>query len=120
MYVKTAAHKELSPFDPNWLYLRAASLARKVYFKQRLGVRKFKTIYGSKKRAGSAPEHHNKASGKVIRYCLQQLEKMGIIEMVQVEEEDEAGHTTQRSVARCVSKRGRKDMDNIAHKILKA
>ena len=119
MYVKTAAHKELSPFDQNWLYTRAASLARKVYFKQRLGVRKFKNIYGSKARRGSAPEHHKKAGGKIIRYCLQQLEKMGILEMVQVEEEDDQGNTTQRSVARAVTKRGRKDMDNIARKILK-
>ena len=32
--VKTGAHKELAPYDPDWYYTRAASLARKVYMRQ--------------------------------------------------------------------------------------
>lgn len=32
--VKTGAHKELAPYDPDWYYTRAASLARKVYLRQ--------------------------------------------------------------------------------------
>ena len=33
--VKTAKCKELAPMDPNWFYIRAAAIARKVIFIQR-------------------------------------------------------------------------------------
>lgn len=29
--VKTASYKELAPYDPDWFFVRAASMARKVY-----------------------------------------------------------------------------------------
>ena len=29
--VKTATYKELAPYDPDWFYIRAASVARKLY-----------------------------------------------------------------------------------------
>ena len=31
--VKTASYKELAPYDPDWFFVRAASMARKVYLK---------------------------------------------------------------------------------------
>ncbi|KAF9612007.1 hypothetical protein IFM89_037290 [Coptis chinensis] len=32
--VKTVTFKELAPYDPDWYYVRAASMARKIYLRQ--------------------------------------------------------------------------------------
>jgi len=44
--VKTGTFKELAPINPDWYYIRAASVIRKVYLKQGLGVGALTTIYG--------------------------------------------------------------------------
>jgi len=46
--VKTATFKELSPYDPDWYYIRAASIARKVYLRGGLGVGKLRQLYGGR------------------------------------------------------------------------
>ncbi|KAK6921926.1 Ribosomal protein S19e, partial [Dillenia turbinata] len=79
--VKTAAFKELSPYDPDWYYIRAASIARHVYSRQGLGVGSFQRIYGGSKRNGSRPPHFAKSSGSIVRHILQQLQKLNIIDI---------------------------------------
>ena len=37
-FVKTSCKKELSPYDPDWLYVRAASLARRIYLRKNVGI----------------------------------------------------------------------------------
>ena len=37
-FVKTGKMKELAPSNPDWLYVRAAALARKIYLRGHLGV----------------------------------------------------------------------------------
>lgn len=44
--VKTGVYKELAPYDPDWYFVRCASIARKLYLKGGIGVGKFKKIYG--------------------------------------------------------------------------
>ena len=78
-YVKTGKSKQLCPYDRDWLYVRAAALARKVYLRAHLGVGALKKIYGGTKNSGSRPKHFVTASGKVLRYLLKQLEKNGIV-----------------------------------------
>lgn len=59
----------------------AASLARKVYIKQGLGVGALRRQYGGRnKRKGVVPEHFCRASGGLIRHILQQLETIGFVE----------------------------------------
>jgi len=41
--VKTGVSKELAPYDPDWLYTRAASIIRKVYIRAGCGVGGFAT-----------------------------------------------------------------------------
>ncbi|KAL2893358.1 40S ribosomal protein S19-1, partial [Bienertia sinuspersici] len=79
--VKMGVLKELAPIDPDWYYIRAASMARKIYLRGGLGVGAFRRIYGGSKRNGSRPPHFEKSSGSVARYILQQLEKMKIVEI---------------------------------------
>lgn len=77
---KSSCAKELPPVDPDFLYIRAASIIRKFGFCHTVGVGKLRQKYGSKQNNGVAPSHHRDASGKIIRYCIQQLEKMGLLE----------------------------------------
>lgn len=109
--VKTARFKELPPYDLDWYYIRAgrkswsffnfmmglhyliipikidlfcypaASIARKIYLRQGIGVGGFQKIYGGRQRNGSCPPHFCKSSGAISRNILQQLEKMGIIDV---------------------------------------
>ncbi|WZZ12392.1 hypothetical protein YC2023_105481 [Brassica napus] len=79
--VKTGKLKELAPYDPDWYYIRAASMARKVYLRGGLGVGAFRRIYGGSKRNGSRPPHFCKSSGGVARHILQQLQTMNIVDL---------------------------------------
>ncbi|KAJ8479301.1 hypothetical protein OPV22_023028 [Ensete ventricosum] len=36
--VKTGRFKELAPYNPDWYYIRTASMARKIYLRQGIGV----------------------------------------------------------------------------------
>ncbi|KAF9615515.1 hypothetical protein IFM89_024098 [Coptis chinensis] len=53
--VKTATFKELASYGPDWYYVRVASMARKIYLRQGIGVGGFRKIYGGRKRNGSRP-----------------------------------------------------------------
>lgn len=79
-FVKTGVHKERPPESPDWWWLRAASILRKVYIKGPIGVNKLRRDYGGRKNRGVKPEHVYKGSGKVVRTILQQLEDAGLLE----------------------------------------
>ncbi|KAF5442906.1 hypothetical protein F2P56_035514 [Juglans regia] len=79
--VKTARFKEPAPYDPDWYYVRATSMARKIYLRGGLGVGSFRRIYGGGQRNGSRPPHFCKSSGSVARHSLQQLQQMNIIDV---------------------------------------
>ena len=78
-FVKTGVHNERPPQQANWWWLREASMLRKMYLKQSLGVSKFRKLYGGRKNRGHKPEHKFKASGAIIRRMLQQLEKTQLV-----------------------------------------
>lgn len=79
-FVKTGVHKEKPPEDPDWWYVRAASMMRKMYkSNEPIGIETFRTIYGGRQNRGSAPEHFRKASGSIARKILQQLEAAGLV-----------------------------------------
>ncbi|KAJ6826176.1 40S ribosomal protein S19-like [Iris pallida] len=105
--VKTGRFKELAPYDPDWYYIRAASMARKIYLRQGIGVGGFQKIYGGRKRNGSRPPHFCKSSGAVARNILQQLQAMNIIDI------DPKG-------GRVITSQGRRDLDQVAGRIVVA
>gem|GEM_PF-80497 len=102
-FVKTGPHKERRPDNPDWWYVRAAALLRRVYIDGPIGVNRLRTRYGGKKDRGSRPEKFKKGSGAIIRRALQQLEEAGFIEKV------EGG--------RIITSNGRAFLDKIAHKV---
>lgn len=79
-FVKTGVNKERPPQQDNWYHIRCAAILRRIYTDGPLGVSKLRTIYGDRKNHGHKPEHHAKASGKVIRTALQNLEEAGLVE----------------------------------------
>ncbi len=104
---KTSPHKERPPADPDWWYIRAASILRKLYKSgQPIGVGTFRTIYGGRKNYGSAPEHFVKAGGNAIRKILQQLEKANLVAQVKGE-------------GRVLTPAGRALLDSIAFDIMR-
>ena len=82
MFVKTGCFKERIPEDPDWWYVRAASILRKLYVKGPLGVSRLATEYGGRKRGERRPPHFRKAGRNHIRKILQQLEKSGLVQKV--------------------------------------
>ncbi len=80
MYVKTGVHKERPPEQPDWWYIRGASLLRRLYLDGPVGVSRLRVRYGGRKKRGSAPEHFRRGGGKIIRTLLQQLERAGLVE----------------------------------------
>merc|ERR1711976_1059382 len=79
--VKTAPHKELPPYDPDWYYVRAAAIARRVYLRQGLGVGALRKQFGDRNaNRGTHPEKHALAAGGVIRHILIQFEQNNLME----------------------------------------
>merc|ERR1711911_143142 len=102
--VKTGVHKELSPYDDDWFYIRGASMARHLYFRAPCGVGAFTMVYGGRKNNGTAPSHFSRTSTSVARRILQSLETVKIVE------KDANG-------GRKLTQTGRRDLDRIASQI---
>ncbi|MCJ7479372.1 MAG: 30S ribosomal protein S19e [Candidatus Nanohaloarchaeota archaeon QJJ-7] len=80
-YVKTGVHKERPPTQEDWWYVRSAAVLRKIYKEGPLGTETLRSMYGGRHKRGHQTEHFAKASGKVIRTVLQQLEGAGLVEL---------------------------------------
>ncbi len=103
LIVKTGAHKERVPDQPDWWYYRAASILRQVYLHP-VGVSRLRKKYGGRKNRGHAPERFYPASGNIVRKCLQQLEA--------------AGFVRKGKKGREITPEGRRLLDKLASKIL--
>lgn len=107
IYVKTGPHKEKIPENPEWWYLRCASILRKLYVQGKpVGIESLRTAYGGRKNYGVSPEHFIKGSGSIIRKALQQLEKAGLVSKVPTK-------------GRTLSPKGRSLLDKLANKIMR-
>jgi small subunit ribosomal protein S19e len=78
-YVKTGVHKDMPPTNPDWWYVRCASVLRRVYIDGPVGVSRLRSYYGGKHRRSVVTPSFAKGSGSIAREALQQLEKAGFI-----------------------------------------
>jgi len=106
--VKTGPSKQMCPADKDWYFIRAASIARKLYLhgKRGVGVGLLRKIYGTSKHRGPAPNRFYKAAGGLIRHIVKQFVEIGVFE-----KDPEGG--------RKISKEGIKDLDRIASRVLR-
>ena len=83
-FVKTGAHADKPPQQPDWWYTRCASIMRKIYLHGPLTVNDMRTIYGDgKRKMYYGARHHRDASGAIIRNAIHGLEKLGYVEQVE-------------------------------------
>jgi small subunit ribosomal protein S19e len=99
--VKTGTHSQRQPENPDWWYIRCASILRKIYRHGPMGIEKLRAKYGGRKDYGHRPEHVTKGSGKILRTALQQLETAGFLDK-------------RERKGRQITKKGRKILEEIA------
>lgn len=114
-YVKTACFKDLAPYDPDWLYIRAASVAYQLYIRGKVGISALRTHYGGKQRNGVRRPHHRQSAGKILRYVLKQLEEAGLVGQVKYQSDD----GSEQTAGKTLTQKGTTDMDRIASQIVK-
>merc|ERR1712002_1208490 len=103
--VKTSKAHELGPADPDWFYVRAASVARRVYLRPNVGVGAVRKIYGGSKRNGTRPNHFCLSSSSFARRVLQSLEGIKLV-------------TKDVNGGRSIAPTGRRDMDRVAGQVV--
>ncbi|PFH53973.1 hypothetical protein AMATHDRAFT_136337 [Amanita thiersii Skay4041] len=105
--VKTAAFKELAPYDPDWYYVRAAAIARHIYLRKDVGIGALAKLHGGRKRRGNRPSHHAPCSTSIQRRVCQSLEKIGVLEKT-------------NNGGRRITQDGVRDLDRIATAVVEA
>lgn len=105
--IKTGVFKDLAPYGDDWYYIRAASIARKVYLTPGIGIGMLQKWYGGSYRRGARTEHFRKASSGVIRSVLLQLEEMKVVEKLP-------------TGGRRVTTVGQQDLDRIAGTVVRS
>jgi small subunit ribosomal protein S19e len=106
-FVKTGVHKQQAPTQPDWWYLRSASVLRKIYMRGTTGVHRLSVDYGGKRDRGSSPYHTRPGSRAVLREIVQQLEKSGLVQ-------------SYKNRGRRVSAEGLRLLDTVARDSLKS
>merc|ERR1719359_214199 len=61
-YVKTGVRQELAPYNRDWMYVRAAAVARQIYIRKDSGIGGLRKAYGGAGRTGTCKAHHTLAS----------------------------------------------------------
>lgn len=102
--IKTAKFKELAPTDPDWFYVRCASILRRLYHHSPAGIGSICRIYGGRQRHGVRPSHFCRADGSATRKAVQALEAIKMIER-------------HADGGRKLSSQGQRDLDRIAAQI---
>jgi small subunit ribosomal protein S19e len=83
-YAKTGVHREMPPIDPDWWYVRCASVLRRIYIDGPVGVSRLRSYYGGKQRKPVSTPRFAKGSGSIVREALQQLEKAGYVKKIKL------------------------------------
>ena len=104
-FVKSGPHRERPPQQPDFWYVRSASVLRRIYIDGPIGVSSLRSYYGGRRERGYKPAHFKKSSGNIIRKILQQLEKAGLI--------------SKGPKGRKITSNGQKLLDKVAYEVNK-
>jgi len=100
-FAKTGVHTQRPPTNPDWWFVRCASILRKIYVKGPIGIELLRQQYGGRIDRGARPEHASKGSGAIVRNAIQQLQKAGLVK-------------PQRTEGRVVTNEGRQLLDRLS------
>jgi len=106
LYSRTSVARENPPENKDWWYIRCASILRKIYMQNLVGIEHLKAEYGGKRDRGSKPYKARSGSGTVTRRALQQLESAGFLTKV-------------KGKGRMLTPKARSFLDNIANNVQK-
>jgi small subunit ribosomal protein S19e len=105
-FTKTGVYAQRPPTDPDWWFVRCASILRKIYVKGPIGIEKLRQEYGGRLDRGAKPEHASKGGGAIVRNAVQQLQKAGLVK-------------PQRNNGRIVTSEGRQMLDRLSTELKK-
>jgi len=105
-YVRTGVDRENPPEDRNWWYTRCASILRKIYISNGVGVERLRAEYGGRRDRGSKPYKARSGSGAIVRRTLKELEKAGLVTRI-------------RGKGRVLTPKGRSFLDNTSYEVMK-
>jgi small subunit ribosomal protein S19e len=105
-FVRTATSRENPPENKDWWYVRCASILRKIYINNNIGIERLRNEYGGKRDKGSKPYKAQGGSGSIVRAALTQLEKAGFVSKI-------------RGKGRILTPKGRSLLDNTAYEVKK-
>lgn len=103
-YVKSGAGKERPPQDPDFWYIRSASVLRQVYLNGPIGVSRLRVRYGNKKEHVVHRKHFVRAGGSIIGDSLKALEGAGFVK------KEKGGRT--------MTPKGKSFMDKLSNSVL--
>ncbi|MDH7516751.1 MAG: 30S ribosomal protein S19e [Candidatus Thermoplasmatota archaeon] len=104
-YWRTGVDKEKPPENRDWWYTRCASVLRKLYITDAIGVERLRAEYGGNRDRRTKPNRVRKASGAIVRRALQQLEQAGYVTKV-------------RGKGRVLTPKGRSFLDKTSYEVL--
>ncbi|MBT8171373.1 30S ribosomal protein S19e [Candidatus Bathyarchaeota archaeon] len=100
-FAKTGIYAQRPPRNPDWWFVRSASILRKIYVKGPIGIELLRQEYGGRVDRGARPEHARKGGGAIIRNVLKQLQSAGFI-------------LSQRNEGRVLTSKGRQLLDRLS------
>ncbi len=115
--VKSGAHNERPPQEPDFWYLRCASLLYNSYKYGSIGVREMRRKYGGRTQHIVSRSHHRRAGGKIIRLAFQQLEKSGLMKLEKAKVQKEPSKPVYSG--RVISSKGKSLLDKTAKELTK-
>jgi small subunit ribosomal protein S19e len=105
MYSKTSVARENPPENEDWWHIRCASILRKIYIHNGIGIEVLRAEYGGRRDRGSKPNKARLGGGSITRRAVQQLEKAGYITKI-------------KGKGRVMTPKGRSFMDNTSKEVL--
>jgi len=106
LYSRTGINKENPPANKDWWYTRCASILRKIYVSDTIGIERLRAEYGGKRDKGSKPYRAARGSGSIVRRAVQQLEKAGYVARI-------------KGKGRVLTQKGRSFLDNTSYEVMK-
>ncbi|UCF50499.1 MAG: 30S ribosomal protein S19e [Thermoplasmatales archaeon] len=106
LYSRTGISKENPPTEKDWWYTRCASILRKIYVTDVIGIERLRAEYGGKRDKGSKPYKASRGSGSIVRRAVQQLEKAGYVTRI-------------KGKGRVLTPKGRSFLDNTSNEVMK-